>query len=642
MISARVSPMVELARWLFERQGLPYAEEPHAPILHVIFTRLARGGNEIPVVVCAEGVWDGGPDVVRRLDEKSRPGERLLAEAPALHQEQQAFVDFLFSKLLKQVRRHVYAQLLPMKDMLVPVVTEGAPLWERLFVSKLYPLWRQLMIKGLDFSADLIAQAPGDIHAAFDFVEGRLPAGQKFLGGEAPGTLDIVFSALTAPVIFPAEYGAKLPKFSELPPALRDFIEALRARRAGRLVLDVYAEARGTPQVKLTFKSARRSWAPPSVVVSLANLLRCVAPRLSLRKWFVVSRWQDVQAVLADDVNFAVGPVNAARIEEVSGAFVLGMDRGVRLLQERRALYAAQEAIDLGRLRQTIQTESGRLLTTASTGLGRIDVVNGYARLVAARAAVALFGVAGPSEPDLMRVTRRIFHHTFLNLSDDPVIRELAIGAGQELSSWIDGEIARRRAAQNLGEDFLGGLLTQSPSNGLDDDGIRRTLAGMLVGAIDTTTTAVANIIAELSADPRVARRVAADLDDERRLMGWCWELLRRRPHNPLVLRSAVATTQLGNSEIARGAKVVALTLGAMHDPAAFPRPRSLDPTRPFSRYLHFGAGIHACAGRNISAIQIPELVGALLRAKPTGFGPLLMDGSFPDQLVATVAARTS
>ena len=40
MVSARVSPMVELARWLFERHRIPYEEQAHAPLLHVLFLSL--------------------------------------------------------------------------------------------------------------------------------------------------------------------------------------------------------------------------------------------------------------------------------------------------------------------------------------------------------------------------------------------------------------------------------------------------------------------------------------------------------------------------------------------------------------------------------------------------------------------------
>jgi hypothetical protein len=59
LTSARVSPMVEMARWIFELYDIPYAEEANAAVLHVLTTVRAGGGYELPVVVTSESVWSG-------------------------------------------------------------------------------------------------------------------------------------------------------------------------------------------------------------------------------------------------------------------------------------------------------------------------------------------------------------------------------------------------------------------------------------------------------------------------------------------------------------------------------------------------------------------------------------------------------
>lgn len=643
MVTARISPAVELARWMFERQGVPYAEQPHAPMLHAIFTLAAGGGVEIPVVTCAEGVWKGGPPTVAELAGKSPPDARIFSGDPAVAADEHQVVAFLFGHLLKQVRRLVYHRLLPYKAVIAPCVVEGTPLWERAFVYGLYGIWRRMMAAGLDFSPALIAQAPIDIEAAFVEVERRLADGRQFLGGEAPGSLDIVFSALTGPVIFPDEYCARLPKLAELPPDFRSYVEYMRERRGGRLVLEVYSQARGLPQPRLPLGKTSAPAPSARVLRFGANLLRRVSPNLSFASVRFVATWDGVREALANDVELRIGPVNAQRIEEVSGAFILGLDRSERELRERKALFAAFAAVDMARARAIIASESQGLLDAAAAGLGRIDVVNGYARLVAARSAVALFGIHGPSEPDLLRVTRAVFAHTFLNISNDATIRETAIAAGVELAAWIDADIARRRADGSAGPaDLLGELMVQAPQSGFTDDDIRRNLAGMLVGAIDTTATAVANIVAEIGNDPSVARNMAADVGDPERLAGWCWELLRRHPHNPLLLRKTAVDTAIAGKAVAADTTIVALTLAAMNDPAAFPDPDRVDPGRPPDRYLHLGAGLHQCAGRAVNAFQIPMMVGALMQRRPTRFGALRMRGAFPDRLVVGIVPVVS
>jgi len=246
MISTRVSPMVELARWLFERQGLAYREEAHAPMLHALATRGAGGGVEVPVVVTPDGaVWKGAREVLAGIDAAGPPGRRVFGEDAAERAANEAFVDDLLDHLLHEVRRFVYHQVLPNKRALLPTVTHRAPSWERWFVDALYPVWRGMMARGLDFSPQKPAEAPGRIEHALATVEAELARrGAPFLGGSEPGVLDIVFAALAGPLVFPRNYGARLPAVEDLPPELQAFVRATRARPAGDLVLRTYDAAR--------------------------------------------------------------------------------------------------------------------------------------------------------------------------------------------------------------------------------------------------------------------------------------------------------------------------------------------------------------------------------------------------------------
>jgi hypothetical protein len=206
-------------------------------------------------------------------------------------------------------------------------------------------------------------------------------------------------------------------------------------------------------------------------------------------------------------------------------------------------LYAAVSAIDLAAVRALVAREAERLLDDAMAAGGQVDIVNGYARLVAARAARQIFGLAGPTEMDLMRVIRAVFQHTFLNLTGDEQVRQRALAASEELGQWFVDEIARRHSQGLRIDDVIGRLLALRGTipDALDDDGVRRNVAGLLVGAIDTTATAVAKIIRMASTDEAVLARVERAVDDPSRMIGWCNELLRLWTHNPVLLRRAAA-----------------------------------------------------------------------------------------------------
>jgi cytochrome P450 len=120
-------------------------------------------------------------------------------------------------------------------------------------------------------------------------------------------------------------------------------------------------------------------------------------------------------------------------------------------------------------------------------------------------------------------------------------------------------------------------------------------------------------------------------------LRAFCWEALRRRPHNPLLVRVAAEGAQFGGRPVAAGTRVYAITLTAMQDPAAFPNPRKMDPCRPADRYLHFGRGLHHCAGRDLNALQIPLLVGELIPHLAPGVSEIEFDGPFPDRLTVNL-----
>jgi cytochrome P450 len=132
----------------------------------------------------------------------------------------------------------------------------------------------------------------------------------------------------------------------------------------------------------------------------------------------------------------------------LNGPFVLGMDRGEVLARERRQMYAALVTVDLTAIQDQVCLEARRLLSTAIGAGARIDVVNGYARLVAARTAVLLFGVPGPSEAALTTSARAAFEQLFLNLSNKPKVREHALIAAAAARAMAE---RRDRAARRGG-----------------------------------------------------------------------------------------------------------------------------------------------------------------------------------------------
>lgn len=346
----------------------------------------------------------------------------------------------------------------------------------------------------------------------------------------------------------------------------------------------------------------------------------------------IAARHSDVAEVLRRDLDFVIAPVNEAKIEAVNGPFVLGMDRSERLERERHALYAALQEVDMTGLAARIRERCDAKL--AALG-GAFDAIGDYARPIAVATAMDLFGIAANDEPLFAEVTRAIFAHTFLNIGNDKAVESRALAAAPLMHRWLHEEINARRERGETGADLMGRLMARAD---LDDEGVRRTLGGMLVGSIDTTVSAVAKILCVACGDPPLAVGMVARWQRREDIYSLCLEALRRWPHNGFMLRTAAVDTKLAGTPVSAGDRILLWTHAAMLDTHAFPDPGEMRPDRPRAAYLHFGAGLHPCAGRGVNARQIPLLVGALLSRRVRRDGMLKWAGPFPDRLPVKLA----
>jgi cytochrome P450 len=357
------------------------------------------------------------------------------------------------------------------------------------------------------------------------------------------------------------------------------------------------------------------------------KLARLVGRPFRLGSTVIAARHADVAEGLARDLDFCLQPVNAPKFDQIGFHFILGMDRSAELIAERRILYTALAQVDAAAMRQHSADDIARTLDAATPDF--IDVVEGYARPLAAATARRLFGIAPADNAAFMDAARAIFGNSFLNPAGDEAMSDRALAGANLLSDWFEAEIARRHEVRDFGDDMMGRLLAA----GVGDDLVRRTLGGMLVGAIDTTATCVAKVITVLMQDRILCARARADCDDLGLMWGWCNEALRRWSHGPVLLRKAARDTVLAGTEVKAGDSVILWTQAAMLDAGAFPAPQVLRPDRPDAAYLHFGGGLHPCAGRGINAWQIPMLVAGLLKRNPTRLGRMIWAGPFPARL---------
>jgi cytochrome P450 len=361
----------------------------------------------------------------------------------------------------------------------------------------------------------------------------------------------------------------------------------------------------------------------------------------------LIARFQDVEEILRRETIFSVSPY-LPRMMGVIGPFVLSQDITPSYDRDISIMRLVVRREDLSRVKDIVARCAAGIVDALFQKPGPVEIVQTLTRKVPVRLAAEYYGFAAADDAQMMQWARACFREFFINLLDTPEIRAPAVTAGAAMRARLDALLAERLAEDGDGkDDVMGRLLSLQEADGLDivdDDLVRRTLAGLVIGMVETTSQAAIQALLVLFSMPDALAKAAsaATEDDDDALAGLVFEALRFRPINPMVVRVAKEDYQLAAGEphatlIPKGSTVFALTWSAMFDPRVLERPEAFRPDRPDYHYLHFATGLHACYGRYISQIQIPQILKPLLKLpglRPAGAPEY--DGTFPQSLLVS------
>lgn len=351
-------------------------------------------------------------------------------------------------------------------------------------------------------------------------------------------------------------------------------------------------------------------------VPGIFSFLRRRCPVVRLPGFAVVVRDADVRQVLGRRHEFSVEHYTH-KVMEVTGHFALGLDATEH---HGPALALIGESLlpdDLGILAERAHALASEALDFAAAR-GSIDVLSEFADPVLARLVGDYLGVTGLDWQTLVSWSHTIFTEIFV--SNVPYVRPAAMEVTQRFRAHIDGLIAARKAGLTAGDDALDRMIAA----GTDPDSISGTLLGLVVAWIPNSAKTLALVVDELLRRPAelAAAQSAARTGDRATLGAILFEASRFRPQTPGIMRVAAHSCRVGLDRahpktIRAGATVLAATASAMMDEDAIEAPRHFKRDRPWTDYLHFGYGMHTCAGMAISRAVLPELGRALLSRGP-------------------------
>jgi glutathione S-transferase len=244
LITIPISHYCEKARWALERAGLDYTEERHVQGVHRFVARRAGGGETVPVLVAAEGVFAESEHVLAYADRALPEDRRLFPSDPALRQEIESVSRWLDAGLGPEGRRLMYSYMLELRQLMLEVNCQGVPDWERRAMTAAWPVVVRWGKRELGIGPETKTEDERRVLWAFDSIADRLGDGRRYLCGDRFTAADLTFAALSASVLVPPEYGVALPQPQTLPPYLGDKIQAFREHPAGAYALRLFREER--------------------------------------------------------------------------------------------------------------------------------------------------------------------------------------------------------------------------------------------------------------------------------------------------------------------------------------------------------------------------------------------------------------
>lgn len=243
LITISISHYVEKVKWALAYSGIAYTEESHIPGLHALATLWYTRGQHraTPVLIDGSLVVPDSTAILRHLSTKY--GQKWLYSAPAALELEERFDRYIGPHTRRFIYQHLFDNDLSIADLFAQ---GNVPGWELALLRVAAPAIKDAMIRDMAIHPRAAENSRRVFEAEFEFVAGLLQDGRRYLCGDTLTAADITFAALSAPVLLPENYGAKLPRLDDVfaGAAVRKWVENYRSTAAGAFVMRLYGQHR--------------------------------------------------------------------------------------------------------------------------------------------------------------------------------------------------------------------------------------------------------------------------------------------------------------------------------------------------------------------------------------------------------------
>lgn len=320
----------------------------------------------------------------------------------------------------------------------------------------------------------------------------------------------------------------------------------------------------------------------------------------------------EIRRVFAADDSQLHGGASSTVLEPFAGPTSILLTHGREHLRRRRELLPAFHGEALDRWRETVAAMARTEVVAWPEGELRT-----LPRMQALTLDVILRLVLGPVErPQLRAAIRRALDMT----ASLPRLVAMSLHRGATWNAFLRAvaEVDALLAEEiDRGGHAEGSLLAVLRAAGIAREELRDQVVTVLAAGHETTAGSLAWALERLAHHPGAQERVRAG--DDAYLDAVVKEVLRVRPVLSIAARRVVAPFEVGGHTLPPGVHVAPCIYLAHRRPEAWPEPtafrpeRFLDGTPAPGTYLPFGGGVRRCAGAAFAALELREVLRAVL-----------------------------
>ena len=348
-----------------------------------------------------------------------------------------------------------------------------------------------------------------------------------------------------------------------------------------------------------------------------------------LNMW-LVTRYEDLQKVLADPITFAVG--KGYREQYSKGFFeefkeILERDGGGffpdAIMSEppyhtriRRLMEGAFSAHRVKSLEPRIEKVIIDLIE-GFADKGSVDAVRDFAIPVTIHVICEQLGINHYDAGKISRWSEAVTAQIGRMQNREQMIENAKHIC--DLQNYLIAEMKDREA--NPREDMISDIVHAKVTL---EDGTEEKLTfaeavslvrAVLIAGNDTTATALGNLAYLLATRPDLAQQLHDNVDNDRFMTRFVEEHLRRMPPIRGLSRMTTKEVELGGVTLPEGAHLLNVYGSGNHDPEQFPDPLAFNMDRTnLGRHVVFGGGAHRCIGLALARMEVKVAARELIK----------------------------